>query len=622
MSGTGEEGVTSKRGGTGAAPVPRVSPGLRVHHASIQRVLVRAPNWIGDAVMCEPALRGLRSLFPQAELTLLAKSSIAELFIAYPGLDRVLVYDDKGMHAGLSGKWSLAGTVRRYRFDLAVLFQNAFEAAFLTWLAGVPRRYGYATDGRTFFLTDPIAVPDRTVPTHQAGYYWNVLKPLGIAGEPPAPTLVVTADEERVLETRLASAGIGSSDIVIGINPGSTYGSAKRWLPDRFAEVAQRLAGRLRQDEGRHVAVVILGAAGEESLGKDIAARVEARSVVLSGATTIRELMAATKRCRLLLTNDTGPMHIAAACGVPVVAVFGPTDWRTTAPYGQEQSVVREPVDCAPCLLRECPIDHRCMTRVSVDRVYDTAVTQLRGSSGLSRLSGAGRTDQTNQTNRTNQIDQTNQKDQTDQINQINQTNILSGVTVFLDRDGTLNPDLGYIRSPDQFELFPGVLQALARLKQAGARLIVVTNQSGIARGVFSIGDLDAIHLKLRRLLDDAGASLDAIYFCSHHPDDQCNCRKPNTGMIDQAVREQRVDVSRSYLIGDHVRDMELAQRIGSRGILVTTGSVAPQQVQELRTAGLSPHWVASSLADAADWILSDAEGRHAHADEREVMHP
>ena len=573
---------------------------------SIKRLVVRVPNWIGDAVMCEPALSGLRSLFPQAELTLLAKTSIAELFIAYPGLDQVLVYDDKGIHAGLSGKWTLAGTLRRHRFDLTVLFQNAFEAAFLTWLAGIPRRYGYATDGRTFFLTDPVAVPDRNVLTHQVDYYWNLLKPLGMAGEPSAPTLVVSADEERVFETRLASAGIGSSDIVIGINPGSTYGSAKRWLPERFAEVAQRLAGRLRQDEGKQVAVVILGATGEESLGKDIAARVEARSVVLSGATSIRELMAAAKRCRLLLTNDTGPMHIAAACGVPVVAVFGPTDWRTTAPYGQAQAIVREPVDCAPCLLRECPIDHRCMTRVSVEQVYEAAVKQLGGSfglSGLSRAKGLG----------TNEINKKNQKNQK---NQTNQTNILSGFTVFLDRDGTLNPDPGYVRSPDQFELLPGVSQALARLKQAGAQLIVVTNQSGIARGLLSVGDLDRVHGKMRQLLDAAGVSLDAIYVCPHHPDEGCSCRKPETGMINQAVRERQVDLSRSYVIGDHARDMQLAKRIGSKSLLVTTGVEGAQTRSELAAGGVVPDTITESLSDAVEWILADV----AHASQAPSM--
>jgi heptosyltransferase-2 len=559
------------------------------------KILVRAPNWIGDAVMCEPAVRGLRSLFPEAELTMLAKPAVAQLFLAHPGLNCVLVYDDKGAHAGISGKWSLAGTLRRYRFDLAVLFQNAFEAAFIAWLAGIPRRYGYATDGRVLFLTEPVAVPNGPVPTHQVEYYWNVLRPLGMGGEATSPTLSVSAEEDRMVDVRLASAGIDSSALIIGINPGSTYGSAKRWLSDRFAEVAKRLVRRLEQSERAHVAVVILGAKGEESLGKDIAAQLGGRSVVLSGATTIRELMGVVKRCRLLITNDTGPMHIAAACGVPVVAVFGPTDWRTTAPYGRERSIVREAVDCAPCLLRECPIDHRCMTRISVDRVYEAAVEQIErssGSSGLFGLSGALGSDsnQTNKTNQTNQIDQP-----------------LSGYTIFLDRDGTLNPDPGYINSPDQFELFSGVPEALAQLKRAGARLIVVTNQSGVARGLLTRGDLDAVHMKLKRLLDAADASLDAIYFCPHHPDDACGCRKPNRGMIDQAVRDWRVDLHRSYLIGDHTRDIELAKRIGARSVLVTTGVVLSQAAEKLKVSGPAPDWIASSLAEAAEWVLSDA---------------
>ena len=569
----------------------------------IKRILVRAPNWIGDAVMCEPALRGLRAIFPASTITLLAKPLVAELFIAYRGIDRVLVYDAKERHAGLSGKWSLANTLRQHQFDLAVLLQNAFEAAFLTWLAGIPRRYGYATDGRTVLLTDPVVVPDRSSLTHQVGYYWNLLKPLSVTGDPQPPSLVVSADEECAFATRLTAAGIAPDDFVIGLNPGSTYGNAKRWLPERFAEVAQRLGRQVQAERGRNVALMILGAPGEEALGREIAARVGMRSVVLSGATTIRELMVAAKRCGLLLTNDTGPMHIAAAFDVPVVAVFGPTDWRTTAPYGQEQGIVREPVDCAPCLLRECPIDHRCMTRVSVDRVHETAVKQLGGlfgSSGLSGSSGSSRADRSD-TNQINEINQTNQR------NQMNQTNILSGVTVFLDRDGTLNRDPGYIQSPDQFELFPGVAEALARLKQAGARIIVVTNQSGIARGFISAGDLDRVHAKLRQFLDAAGASLDAIYFCPHHPDEGCRCRKPETGMIDQAVRERQVDLSRSYFIGDHARDMQLAKRVGSRSVLVTTGVDEMQTRAELAAEGVVPDTVAASLGEAVEWIMADA---------------
>jgi heptosyltransferase-2 len=548
--------------------------------------------------MCEPALRGLRSLFPQAELTLLAKGTVAELFIGYRGLDRVMVYDDKGIHAGLAGKWSLAGDLRRYRFDLAVLFQNAFEAAFLTWLAGIPRRYGYATDGRAFFLTDPVAVPDHGAFTHQVGYYWNLLKPLGLAGDPSAPTLTVSAEEAQRMDVRLASAGIGYSDLVIGINPGSTNGSAKRWLPERFAETADRL----QQEYGVHrTRVIIVGARGEEGLGAMISERMRIKPVVYSGQTTVMELMAAIKRCNLFLTNDTGPMHIAAAFKVPLVVIFGSSDSITTGPFGNKEAVVREPVDCAPCLLRECPIDHRCMTRISVEKVYDTAVQQIQAD----RLAGNKLTSDKPMSRET---DASAQK--LSACPPANLSAVLSGYTIFLDRDGTLNPDPGYIRLPDQFELFPGVAQALAKLVRAGARLIVVTNQSGIARGLFSIGDLEAIHAKLRRLLDEAGVSLDAIYVCPHHPDDSCECRKPNRGLIDRAVIERQVDLARSYLIGDQARDMELARRVGARSILVTTGVVPLQEVEGLKASGLAPDRVASSFDDAVEWLLRDARNR------------
>jgi heptosyltransferase-2 len=568
---------------------------MRVRNESPSRILVRAPNWIGDAVMCEPALRGLRALFPNAEITLLAKPAIAELFIAYPGINRRLVYDDGGIHAGLSGKWALAGLLRRQQFDLAVLFQNAFEAALLTWLAGIRRRYGYVTDGRAFLLTDPVARPDRATLVHQVHYYWDLLKPLGVTGSPSVPALAVSDDETRAMDERLGDLGVGPDDLIVGVNPGSTYGSAKRWLPERYAEAALRVCRQIEQQQRRPVSVLILGAKGEEELGHSVADRLTVRSAVLSGRTNIRELMAATKRCTILLTNDTGPMHMAAAFAVPVVAVFGPTDWKTTAPYGQEASIVRQPVDCAPCLLRECPIDHRCMTGVTVDMVYEACQSRLSGLSGLSGLSRLSGADQPDQKDQIDQIDQTDETDETD---------ILQGITIFLDRDGTLNPDPGYIGSPDRFELFPGVAAALARLTRAGARLVVVTNQSGVGRGLFSSGDLDAIHTKLRRLLHDAGVSLDAIYVCPHHPDDRCGCRKPETGMIDRAVRELGIDLSRSYLIGDHAKDMELAKRVGAKRVWVTTSEHGELARSE---SGEAAAVVAPSLDEAVTWILADA---------------
>ena len=576
-------------------PPPVHRSAFRIQPAGVRRLLVRGPNWIGDAVMCEPALSAVRGLFPEAEVTLLVKPTVAELLAHHPAVDHTLVYEDRRKHVGLAGKWALADELRRRRFDLAILFQNAFEAALISFLAGIARRYGYATDGRGWLLTDPIERGPKTVRKHQVQYYLDLLRPLGADGSAAAPKLFLSEQEEREMTAKLAERGVGAGDLVIGLNPGSTYGGAKRWLPDRFAETVQRVADDQRRT-GRQAHVVIVGAKGEEALARSIADRLSVPAILLSGQTTVRELMAVTKRCDLFLTNDTGPMHIAAAFGVPVVAVFGPTDHRTTSPIGERHTIVRQPVDCAPCLLRECPIDHRCMTRVTVDDVHAAAVKQLQvGKSvksesqpeAVSKLSTSGPS---------------------------NFSTPLKGVAVFLDRDGTVNRDTSYIKTPEELHLLPGVVEAVARLKQAGATLVLVTNQSGVARGLFTVEMLKTIHARLLALLEAGGGTLDAIYFCPHHPDDGCLCRKPGTAMAERAAADLGLDLSTSYVVGDQSRDIELGSRIGARRVLVTTGPTSLEALAVLEREGRKPDHVATGLADAAAWIVADAASRQPSA--------
>jgi heptosyltransferase-2 len=538
---------------------------------------MRGPNWIGDAVMCEPAVAAVRRLFPQAELTLLVKPAVAELFKGHPAVAHILVYDDRGQHAGLTGKWRLANELRRGRFDLAILFQNAFEAALLAFLAGIPRRYGYATDGRRLLLSEPVPRPGRNAVAHQVEYYLGMLRPLGCEERAAPPQLVLFHEEESAMARRLAESGISGAELLIGLNPGSTYGGAKRWLPERFAETADRLAGQF------NAKVLIVGARGEEALAQAIAGRIKAKTVVLSGKTSVRELMAAVRRCAVFVTNDTGPMHIAAAFGVPVVAVFGPTDWRTTAPFGTGHALVRQPVDCSPCLLRECPIDHRCMTRVTVDEVYQAAVVQIASKHA------ALASDAPHSALSTRHLP-------------------LHGVTVFLDRDGTTNRDTGYIKTPDELQIFPGAVEAVARLKQAGARVVMITNQSGVGRGLFSVETLGAIHAKLRAAFEAGGAPFDGLYYCPHHPDDGCACRKPGTVMVERAVADLGLDLSHAYVVGDQRRDIDLARRIGAKGILMTTGPTSAQALEELRQEDAAPDYVATDLGQAVTWLFGDAE--------------
>jgi heptosyltransferase-2 len=545
--------------------------------------MVRGPNWIGDAVMSEPALSSLRGHYQDAEITLLVKPAIASLLKGHPALDRIMVYEDRGKHAGLAGKWALAGELRRQRFDLAILFQNAFEAALLTFVAGIPRRYGYATDGRSLLLSDPIARPNRATIGHQVDYYLNLLKPIGISGQAAQPRLFLAEQEEREMARRLAEAGVAEADAICGVNPGSTYGGAKRWLPERFAETANRLA----RDYGCRI--VIVGAPGEEALGHAIADRMEGKPLVLSGQTSIRELMAVIKRCRLFLTNDTGPMHMAASFGVPIVAVFGATDHRATSPLGADHVIVRHPVDCAPCLLRECPIDHRCMTRVTVDDVYQAAARQLKVVKSESQKSAS--------------LDSKT-------FGHSDFATPLKGVTVFLDRDGTLNRDSGYVKAAEELELFPDAVEAVARMNRAGARVVVITNQSGIARGIITTTTLEAIHDRLRTLLEAGGAVLDGIYYCPHHPDDGCPCRKPQRTLADRAAADLGLDLSLAYVVGDQKLDMELARKVGARAVLVTTGPTSLQALVSLEEEGQPPDHRAAGLSEAVEWLLQDVQRR------------
>jgi heptosyltransferase-2 len=319
-----------------------------------ERVLVRAPNWIGDVVLSLPALRDVRRCFPAARLEVLARPWVAELYRAVPGVDAV--GESRGHAADVEAV--------RGRFDLGLLLPNSFATALVLWRAGMPERWGYATDGRGPLLTRRCRVPQSVRGRSQVYYYRAMLKGLGLAveGEPDAS---LGCPEQWAARGR---ALLGDEGPWIGVNPGAFYGTAKRWRPERFAAAADLVARRA----GAGVAIV--GGAAERALGEAIVEQLRAPSRLLCGETTLGDLVGVLSQLRVLLTNDSGPMHLAAAVGTPLVAVFGSTDWRETAPVSLRARLVRGEVECAPCLLRECPIDHRCMARVGVDRVAAAAL--------------------------------------------------------------------------------------------------------------------------------------------------------------------------------------------------------------------------------------------------------
>ncbi len=342
---------------------------LRAASPRIGKIMVRTVNWLGDAVMSTPALERIRQNFPDAEIVLVANPLVAQLFVDHPFCDRVLVFDKKGQHQGVGGFLKLSSQLRRERFDLAILLQNAIEAALLSVFALIPRRAGYRTDGRGLLLNYGVPAVDSKHGMHHVDYYLHMLTALGLAGDPAEPLLVVSGDERAWAATTLPGPRW------LAVNPGAAYGSAKRWLPERFAAVADQLVVK------HGFQVVLTGGPVECEIGADIEKAMSCRPVNLIGQTSVRQMMAVLDRCQLMITNDSGPMHIAGALGTPLVAVFGPTDHTTTSPRTAQCRIVRHAVECAPCMLRQCPIDHRCMAGVTVDAVVAAADDLLAKSS-------------------------------------------------------------------------------------------------------------------------------------------------------------------------------------------------------------------------------------------------
>ncbi len=329
--------------------------------------------------MSIPALREIRRIFPRAEITLLVRPWVQEVYSAVEFVDEVIPYDKEKEHRGLWGLLGLAGVLRRRQFDAAILLQNAFEAAFLAWCARIPVRVGYARDARSVFLTHACRVDPAVRSVHQAYYYLGILAGAGLLEnrlwEHPGYVLNIgigiRTEDQEAAQRILRAHGIAAGQAVVGLNPGAYYGGAKRWLSDRYAAVADALVRK------HGVRILIFGAAGERRLAEQIAQNMKAVPVILAGETTLGQLMGLIRECRLLITNDSGPMHLAAALDVPQLAIFGSTSETATGPLSSRAEVIKHPVDCNPCFLRECPIDFPCMNLISVERVVRAADGKL-----------------------------------------------------------------------------------------------------------------------------------------------------------------------------------------------------------------------------------------------------
>jgi heptosyltransferase-2 len=333
------------------------------------KIVVRTPNWVGDAVMALPAVDDLKRNHPEAEVWVAGPPWAEDLF-------------SRGRETGgfvPLGRLKSAGDLARaadslkvHGFDAGLLLPNSFASAFLFRRAGIPERWGYRRDGRGLLLTRGVVRKDGGRSDHMVRYYLDLIEGLGMRVSPPEIRLAVRADERDRAAGFLRAAGADPDRPVVILNAGASYGPAKRWPVDRFAAAGERLAA------GFGAALVLTGSAEDEAVGAELAHRLGPKAANLVGRTSFRELLATISLSSLFITNDTGPMHLANALRVPVVAVFGPTDPAVTAPFHPPAVVLRKEAVCWPCLYRACPYDHRCMAAVAVDEVLAAAEEFLR----------------------------------------------------------------------------------------------------------------------------------------------------------------------------------------------------------------------------------------------------
>src|SRR6267142_1717945 len=342
---------------------------------NIKRIVVRGTNWVGDSVMTVPALRALRRLVPDAEITLAIRPWAKGLFADADFIDELLIYDRKGISSviGQIGQW------RQRRFDLAILFQNAFEAALIPFMARIPFRFGYATEARQFLLTNPLPRPEWRASRHEVFYYLYLIAALeqlltganSVCDNEPDAALYLSESRKAEALALLRTSGIRENKTIVAICPGSINSRAKRWPAERYAALADRLIA------SSHAEVLLIGSQEEQDVSTAVVSQMRQAPIVLTGKTTLDQVTALLGVVDLLVTNDTGPAHIAAALGSPTLVIFGPTNPLTTRPFSPVAEILRHPPDCAPCMLRDCPIDHRCMTAITVDEVFDRAAVLL-----------------------------------------------------------------------------------------------------------------------------------------------------------------------------------------------------------------------------------------------------
>ena len=333
------------------------------------KIVVHAPNWMGDSILAFPAMNTIKKNFPESEIWVVAKEWIKDLFSMGDLFAGTIPIPRQKSFKYLRAS---ARNLRDFHFDLGILLTNSFASALLFTMAKIPQRWGYKKDGRGILLTKGILAKRKENHVHQAHYYLNLLSSLGLEEFPEEFSLPVDQREMARTEAWLESQNVPIKKPLVIINPGAYYGSAKRWPAEKYAELASLLQNRIQAQ------ILIVGSDDDAPLAEAISSRMSQCPLVLTGQTSLPQLASLIRSADLFVTNDSGPMHLANSLKTPLVALFGPTEPARTGPLQQPALVIHKGAPCWPCSYRQCPFDHRCMMAISPEEVFQACRKLLR----------------------------------------------------------------------------------------------------------------------------------------------------------------------------------------------------------------------------------------------------
>lgn len=327
----------------------------------MMRIAVRVPNWIGDSVLAIPTIKSLKRNFPSSNIFIVSKSWVKDIFLNLDFVHEIVTVPDQNSPNSFR---SAAKKLKKYHFDAGLLLTNSFLSALLFTLAGIPKRWGYTRDGRQLLLTEPVSYKNPRKQIHQVLYYQNILTGLGFKTYLPKLELAVTEQEKAQAADFLRSYDFDPAKKTIILNPGAYFGPAKRWPVSQYTALAEMLQKKASLN------LLLIGSRAEKELAQAIMDSLKKKPVNIAGKTSLRMLAAIMSLSDVVVSNDSGPMHISNALGIPVVALFGPTVPAATRPFQQPYALIKKEVPCWPCSYRTCPYEHLCMLKITPEEVF------------------------------------------------------------------------------------------------------------------------------------------------------------------------------------------------------------------------------------------------------------